>query len=348
MNVKSVILIAAALLFAGGTAFVASRMLTSQKPQQAAVPQEQGKKVLVAKGNLPSGTFIKEEDVTWQKWPTDGVNEAYLLEGQSEIGNIVGAVVRKGIVAGEPITEAQIARPGDRGFLAAVLTPGMRAISIDVNEPSSVAGLIFAGDRVDVLLNMQFVIDEIGADGSEETSKYKPQTSETVLENVRLLATDRNLNDIEGDPKKLDTVTIELTPKQAEMIKVAASMGQLSLSLRGLGKPETEEAGPTVASADATATQASFFAQKAAETPGSGDPAPQGGSESESVDADEPPTRGETFTFDTEVSRPMQELMNPQDLQIVQVVRGSSTGEATIQNFVPAQSTHGDNGSQSD
>ena len=343
MNVKSVILIAAALLFAGGTAFVASRMMSPAKPAQMAAPKEQpSKKVLVAKGNLPAGTFIREEDVSWQKWPTDGVNEVYLLEGQADIGSIVGAVVRKGIVAGEPITEAQIARPGDRGFLAAVLTPGMRAISIDVNEPSSVAGLIFPGDRVDVLLNMEFVIEEISSSGETKDSKYRPKTAETVLENVRLLATDRNLNDIEGEPKKLNTVTVELTPKQAEMIKVATSMGQLSLSLRGLANPETGQAGPAVASADSTTSpQASFIAPKGAETPGSvtepGAEHSAGNASADMMDTDEPPMRGETFTFDTEVSRPMQELMNPQDLQVIQVVRGSS-GSLSIENVVPAQS----------
>src|SRR5262249_25486185 len=140
-----------ALLFAGGTAFVASRLMGTHKPvQQAQVQEQPAKKVLVAKGNLPAGTILQEDDVSWQKWPTDGVNDSYLLEGQSDLSSVVGAVVRKGIVAGEPVTEAKIARPGDRGFLAAVLTPGMRAIAIDVNEPSSVAGLVFPGDRVDV------------------------------------------------------------------------------------------------------------------------------------------------------------------------------------------------------
>jgi pilus assembly protein CpaB len=331
MNVKSVILIVAALLFAGGTAFVASKMMGTPKPQQAQVQEAPAKKVLVAKGNLPAGTFIKEEDVSWQKWPVDGVNDSYLLEGQSDLNNVVGAVVRKGIVAGEPITEAQIARPGDRGFLAAVLTPGMRAVSIDVNEPSSVAGLVFPGDRVDILLNMTFIIKEIGADGGEETSDYKPQTSETVLENVRLLATDRNLNDIEGEPKKLNTVTLELTPKQAEMIKVAAQMGQLALSLRGLGMPEGQTAGPTVASAQTAAS--SFFAQQAADTPGKPEQdQPSNKPNSGSVDEDPVPERGETYTFDTEVSRPMQELMNPNG-KAIQIVRGiPSDKEPAIQN----------------
>jgi len=336
MNVKSVILIVAALLFAGGTAFVASRLLGTHKPaQQAQVQEQSAKKVLVAKGNLPAGTIIKEDDVSWQKWPTDGVNDNYLLQGQSDINNVVGAVVRKGIVAGEPITESQIARPGDRGFLAAVLTPGMRAISIDVNEPSSVAGLVFPGDRIDVLLNMQFTIKEIGPDGTEKTSDYKPQTSETVLENVRLLATDRNLNDIEGEPTKLKTVTIEVTPKQAEMIKVAASMGQLALSLRGLGMPDGKTSGPTVASAQPAAS--SFFAQQAADTPGGPEESqPKNKSNSDSVDEDPAPERGDTYTFDTEVSRPLQELMHPTDKNVIQVVRGlASAPVPLIQNVVP-------------
>jgi pilus assembly protein CpaB len=329
MNVKSVILIVAALLFAGGTAFVASRLMSTPQPTVAKAPKEEpAKKVLVAKGNLPAGTFIKEEDVSWQKWPTDGVNENYLLEGQSDLSTVVGAVVRKGIVAGEPITEAQIARPGDRGFLAAVLTPGMRAIAIDVNEPSSVAGLIFPGDRLDILLNMKFTLES----EEGESSKYKPQTTETVLENVRLLATDRRLNDIDGEPKKANTITIEVTPKQAEMIKVAAAMGSLHMSLRGLGKPEGQTGGPTVASAQASATPAAFRAETVAETPG---PDAKDGTNpnSQSVFDEELPERGETYTFDLEVSRPMQELMHPGG--IVQIIRGSNDGEPSIQNVAP-------------
>jgi pilus assembly protein CpaB len=320
MNAKSLILIVAALLFAGGTAFVASRLMGQKPVQQVQVQEQPGKKVLVAKGNLPAGTFIKEEDISWQKWPTDGVNDNYLLDG-TDINTVVGAVVRKGIVAGEPITEAQIARPGDRGFLAAVLTPGMRAISIDVNEPSSVAGLVFPGDRIDVLLNMQFTITETGSDGSQQASQYRPQTSETVLENVRLLATDRNLNDNEGEPKKINTVTIEVTPKQAEMIKVAASMGQLALSLRGLGMPDGKTSGPTVAS---------FFASR----PPIRRPGPKRASrrqvEHRPRRRDPAPERGETYTFDTEVSRPMQELMHPNG-NTIQVIRGQPTGQPNIQ-----------------
>src|SRR5262245_3677264 len=275
MNVRSLVLILAALLVAGGTAFVARGLLNPQQPQPVAqAPVEQpGKKVLVAKANLPAGTFIKEEDVTWQKWPTDGVNENYLVEGQTDVSTIAGAVARKGILAGEPITEAGIARPGDRGFLAAVLAPGMRAITIDTTDPQSVAGLAFPGDRVDLILNMHFVLEGQTATGG--TAKYEPQTSETVLENVRLLATNRTLNDIDKEAKAVNTVTIEVTPKQAEMVKVATSMGTMSLALRGLANPESKS-GPAVASSeskpavanndDVKPTQATFLADTGAQS----------------------------------------------------------------------------------
>jgi pilus assembly protein CpaB len=335
MNVRSLVLILAALLVAGGTAFLARGLLNPQQAQPVAqAPAEQpGKKVLVAKANLPAGSFIKEEDVSWQKWPTDGVNENYLVEGQTDVSTIVGAVARKGILAGEPITEAGIARPGDRGFLAAVLAPGMRAITIDVTDPQSVAGLAFPGDRVDLLLNLHFTLEGVTATGG--TAKYEPQTSETVLENVRLLATDRNLNDVDKEAKTVNTVTIEVTPKQAEMIKVATAMGTMSLSLRGLAKPE-DKSGPAVASSeskptvankdDVKPTQATFLADT-----GSTQPSPSAGTDNNSTshanpfEDDEAPSRGQSSTFDVEVSRTMVELMSGKQNQI-QVVHGSSTG----------------------
>jgi hypothetical protein len=117
------------------------------------------------------------------------------------------------------------------------------------------------------------------------------------------------------------------------MIKVAASMGQLALSLRGLAKPEGQGSGPTVASAEAMATPASFFTQTATETPGP-NAGPQTAPKPDSLYGEEPPSRGESYTFDVEVSRPMQELMDP-DGELVQIVRGSPGGEPAIQNVAP-------------
>jgi pilus assembly protein CpaB len=323
MNVRSIILVLAALLVAGGTAFVARGLLTG--PRQESAPQAQqeqpAKKVLVAKVNLPAGSFIKDEDVTWQKWPTDGVNESYLVEGQNDMSTVVGAVIRRGITAGAPITEAQIARPGDRGFLAAVLTPGMRAVTIDVNEATSVAGLIFPGDRTDILLLQSLPQGESGA---SETGSYSPRAAETFLENVRILATERTLNDIEGEPKKIDNVTIEVTPKQAEMLAAIRDLGTLSLSLRSLAKPGTSASGPQVAAAESSVpvTGMAFLNETVANTAAPASSTPSSSTTS-TVEQDEPPSPGTTSTLDVEVSRPLASRVLSKG---VQVVHGSSGG----------------------
>jgi pilus assembly protein CpaB len=325
MNVRSIILVLAALLVAGGTAFVARGLLTGPRQEPVQVQQEQpAKKVLVAKVNLPAGSFIKDEDITWQKWPTDGVNEAYMVEGQNDTGTVVGAVVRRGIVAGSPITEAQFARPGDRGFLAAVLTPGMRAVTITVNEATSVAGLIFPGDRTDLLLLQSLPSD---GSGGSETGTYAPHAAETFLENVRILATERTLNDIDGEAKKIDNVTIEVTPKQAEMLAAIRDLGTLSLSLRSLAKPEPGASGPQVASAAASApvTGMAFLNETvaAAAVPSSSTSSSSSVPTASDIERDDPPASGTTSTLDVDVSRPLASRVLSKG---VQLVKGSTNG----------------------
>jgi pilus assembly protein CpaB len=330
MNARTIIFLFAALLVAGGTAFLVRGMLSGPRPEPVAQVQEQpGKKVLVAKVNLPAGSFIKEEDMTWQKWPAEGVNEAYLVEGQNDTSGVVGAVVRRGIVAGTPITEAQIARPGDRGFLAAVLTPGMRAVTINVNERTSVAGLVFPGDRTDLLL-VQTMPSLDGAQGAaSETGSYSPRSAETFLENVRILATERTLNDIDGEAKSINTVTIEVTPKQAEQVAAIRDLGELSLSLRSLAKPEHGASGPQVASATApmpvtgmAVLNETAATSMAATTPSGDSPA------APAVEQDEPPTPGTTSTLDVDVSRPLAHRVLSKG---VQIVHGKAAGEAQIE-----------------
>src|SRR5581483_9281696 len=154
MTVRTVFLVLVALLFAGATAFfVRDRMVVSQTTpaaQQVQPAQKPVKKVLVAKSDLPAGLLLKEEHLRWQSWPDESLDPAYVQEQGTDITRFYGAVVKRGIAAGQPVTEAQIARPGDRGFLAAVLKPGMRAVSVPVNQTTGVASLVFPGDRVDV------------------------------------------------------------------------------------------------------------------------------------------------------------------------------------------------------
>jgi Flp pilus assembly protein CpaB len=160
------------------------------------------------------------------------------------MNEFVGAVARTRVAAGEPITDTRLVRPGERGFLAVVLTPGMRAISVAVNETSGIAGLIFPGDRVDVVLTHSMQDDTGG-------TPITRRASETVIRDVRVLAIDQNVDSQNVDPKVGRTATLEVTPRQVEMINVMLELGSISLSLRSLGNPEDEAAGadaPVVAS----------------------------------------------------------------------------------------------------
>lgn len=317
MNLRNIILIFAALIVAGGTAFVARGLLTAQPQQSAQAQQEQkAKKVLVANVDLPAGSFVKPEDMAWQKWPSDGINGAYLIEGQNDMNAVVGAVVRKGIVIGQPITEAMIARPGDRGFLAAVLAPGMRAMTIGVGNVAAVAGLIFPGDRVDILLTQRLpkVKDGTVVEGEDSTDQtpYNPRTVETLFENVRILATNRRLNDLDHEPKDVDNITIEVTPKQAEMLTVIREVGTLTLSLRGLATPAempgakvagVDSMNPAAASTPVSADENGAFASQGAAATTPSTTAGAAASSSAMPEYEAPAVRGQSYTYDLSVSR---------------------------------------------
>jgi pilus assembly protein CpaB len=237
MSVRNIILIVAALLITAGTTIVARSWLAAQRAQPVAVaqqaPEPQGIKVLVAKVPLPTGIFIQEDQLRWQIWPGDDVPETYLTEDKVKPEDLYGAVVRRGFTAGEPIVSTRVIRPGDRGFLAAVLRPGYRAIAIRVNATSGVSGLVFPGDRIDIILTHSITV-RTGEDAIER------RASETVLENVRVLAIDQRVDENATEPSLASNFTLEVTPKQAEMLSVVRELGSLSISLRSLAKDEEE------------------------------------------------------------------------------------------------------------
>jgi len=232
MSVRNIILILVAVAITAGTGLVARSWISSQRPPTvAAAPPPPVKKmlVLVADKDLPAGTFIKENSLTWQSWSDEKPHPSYLIKNRDDETRLYGAVVRRGISAGQPITSGRIIKAGDRGFLAAVLRPGYRAVSLRINATSSIAGLIFPGDRVDIILT-----HSVKADGPSR------RVSETVLTNVRILAIDQKTDDQDSAPKLGKNATFEVTPKQAEMLSVLSDLGKLSLSLRSLAKDEAE------------------------------------------------------------------------------------------------------------
>ncbi|MEO6224264.1 MAG: Flp pilus assembly protein CpaB [Sphingomicrobium sp.] len=232
MNVKKLALLIGALVIAVTTAVMAKNMFAGAGAQQAAAaPVALGPKVLVAKKALPAGTIIDPESFVYQPWPKELMQSAYYVEGSpdGDPKRLLGTVVRYPVTAGQPITRGSLVGPQDRGFLAAALGPGMRAMTVPVNVNSGVGGFVFPGDHVDIVLTQNV---SGGGDGPPL------KVSETIMRNVRVLATDQRITDKDEDGKTqvrtFSNVTFEVTPKLVEKIAVAQSLGTLSLSLRSI------------------------------------------------------------------------------------------------------------------
>ena len=157
MDKKKLVLLVVALLVAAGTAFAARSLFTgASAPQAEAVPvQPKGPKVLVAQRALPVGTIITADSVSFQDWPEELVKDAYFIDGEADMTKLLGTVVRYQVTAGQPLTQGALVAPGDRGFLAAALGPGMRAVTIPVSAKTGVGGFVFPGDHVDLVLTQQ-------------------------------------------------------------------------------------------------------------------------------------------------------------------------------------------------
>jgi pilus assembly protein CpaB len=236
MDRKKLVLLLGALIVAIGTALAARSMFAgASTPQAAAAPAvPQGPKVLVAKRALPLGTIITADAVGYQLWPKELVQDAYFVDGEADMSKLLGTVVRYPITAGEPVTQGALVAPGDRGFLAAALGPGMRAITVPVSEKTGVGGFVFPGDHVDMMLTQS-----VSGEGQPLNA------TETILQNLRVLATDQKTETTTSEDgktivKAFRTVTLEATPKIAEKIAVAETIGTLSLSLRSLADSQSD------------------------------------------------------------------------------------------------------------
>ena len=239
MNVKKLALLIGALVIAVITAVMAKNMFAGAGAQRAAaapaVPV--GPKVLVARKALPVGTIIDAESLAFQAWPKELVQNAYYTEGapDADLTKLLGTVVRNPVTAGQPLTRGALVGPNDRGFLAAALGPGMRAITVPVSNTTGVAGFIFPGDRVDMVLTQNVAG---GGDGPPL------KVSETIIRNLRVLATDQRIDSKDDEGKTVvrtfSTVTLEVTPRIAEKITVAQSIGSLSLALRSIADNAAE------------------------------------------------------------------------------------------------------------
>ena len=235
MDRKKLLMLVGGLILSVVTALGAKSMFTgASAPQAQAAVKPVGPKVLVAKRALPVGTIVTADAVGYQLWPKEMVQDAYFIDGEADMSKLLGTVVRNPITAGEPVTQGSLVSPGDRGFLAAALGPGMRAITVPVSAQTGVGGFVFPGDHVDLMLTQ--------AVGAGDASL---KATETILSNLRVLATDTETQTTKTEDGKTlvkgsRNVTLEVTPRIAEKIEVAQTIGTLSLSLRSIADNQSD------------------------------------------------------------------------------------------------------------
>jgi pilus assembly protein CpaB len=199
--------------------------------------------LLVAARGLPAGTLIKEEDFTQRAVPSAAVPEGALTNSPDVRAGLRGALLRRYLDSGSNLMASDLLHPRDRGFLAAVLTPGARAISIGVDAITGNGGLIWPGDRVDVILTQEL--------NEKNAPLGRRIVGETVLSDVRVVAVDQSISQgaiATGDNatgRVARTVTLEVTPQQAERAVVAEHLGKVTLAIRAVDGV-TDTTGPRV------------------------------------------------------------------------------------------------------
>lgn len=246
MNKRNIALIAVALGIAIGAGFMVSAYLSGARTtiendikarQRVVPPTIPTARVLVAKKDLIVGTFVKREDLHWQLWPEESITPSYVTdsklleagktkEKKVTIEDFIGGVVRTPIAGGQPMVRGLVAKAGERGFLAAVLQPGMRAMSVPVSPTSGISGFILPGDHVDILWDVR------------KSKKGYPFT-QTLFRDIRVIAIDRKTVATGATPAK--TLTLELTPFQTEAMSFAQNMGGIEFTLRSIVPEEDKD-----------------------------------------------------------------------------------------------------------
>ena len=200
--------------------------------------------VLIAAKDMAMGEKLIDTNVTWRAWPKANVSEAMITQEKSPDARqkYQAARARLPIFDGEPIVEKKLILPDQSGFMSAILPKGMRAISVAISERSAAGGFILPNDRVDVILTRKL---------DDPSTNQKTVRSETVITNVKVLAINQIYRQEAGEDKVTvaegKTATLELNPKETEVISKIESAGELSLALRSIaenGDKGLEDGGP--------------------------------------------------------------------------------------------------------
>lgn len=209
-------------------------------------PKVEFKTIVVAKAPLRFGMEVADDQLTEIPWPNDALPEGAFAK-VNEVLAKGSRVVLSPIEQNEPVLIAKLSGPGGRATLSNLLTPGMRAVTIRVDEIAGVGGFITPGDRVDVVLTRDAgsveEVSNVAANASGSTI-----TTETVLENVKVLTVDQGADERDTGPKVASSVTVEVSTEGANRVALARSIGTLSLSLRSAIDTNSSGAGLTTVS----------------------------------------------------------------------------------------------------
>ena len=232
MKAGRVIALGIALVAGAGVFFLMANDGDVEQPIAQVIPRQDPVdmvRVLVADKEFARGERLDQAETKWVSWPKKALQDYMITEENQEFYDELGsALARNAIAFGEPITQGKIVLPGSRGMMSALLTPGMRAVTMDVSTRQSAGGFILPGDRIDLFASFT-------PEGKDEV------TTKMLYPNVRVLAIDQTYNQGESASKVGRTVTMELAPSQVENFLSMREDATLSLVLRSIFQPEEGE-----------------------------------------------------------------------------------------------------------
>ncbi|MBV8095260.1 MAG: Flp pilus assembly protein CpaB [Acetobacteraceae bacterium] len=232
-------LMAIGLLGFGTVAWVSIHPATPSAATQVMPDMLAKRQVLLLARDVRAGSLLVAEDITSKELVQHDIPEGAVVDSPEARRSWIGGMVRRSLARGDVLLPADVMRPGDHGFLAAVLDKGMRAVTVGVDAVSGTAGLIWPGDRVDVILT-QAIEDPSLPIG-------RRIAAEIVLRDARVIAIDQAL--VQGATPEASppsgknqadtarTVTLEVTEEQAARVQVAGRLGRLSLAVRAADQP---------------------------------------------------------------------------------------------------------------
>jgi len=188
--------------------------------------------VLVMLRDVKVGELLRPDDFEWKDWPDATLNPNYYTQDISPtaVEDLTGSVVRTAMVEQEPVLPQKLVRKGETGYMAALLTPGKRAVSVEISTDKASGGFILPGDRVDVMVTYDIQI----TDPTTGQKVSRPNTT-TIMENVRILAIDQQFRSDESGQYAIgSTATVELVPEMARLLVMADRIGEVSMALRSL------------------------------------------------------------------------------------------------------------------